>query len=161
LGASGKAKQAAEADVQKALGKTGVTMDEVRAYLAKHPRLAGSLYRAPHSAACTAADLVYDVAHRINTPAYQRATRATVTAARALGGGVVRAARRAPALLGDARKAGAEIFEIARDEKVVQRAKGRFLSLDEKVVQRAKGRFLSLVLRGPSAERGALAAAAR
>jgi hypothetical protein len=40
---------------------------------------------------------------------------------------------------------GAEIFEMARDEKVVQKVKGR---------------FLSLVLRGPSAERGTLAAAA-
>jgi len=59
-----KAKQGAAREVDKALADTGQTIEEVRAYLKKHPRLAGAFHRAPHMAGCTAADLVYEVAER-------------------------------------------------------------------------------------------------
>ncbi len=61
-----KAKQAAQKEVEKALADVGMTMEEVRAYLAKHPRLTSAFYRSPHKAGCTTADLVYDVGARIH-----------------------------------------------------------------------------------------------
>ena len=59
-----KAKQLAQKEVDKALADVGMTIEEVRAYLAKHPRMATAFYRAPHRAGCTAADLIYDVGAR-------------------------------------------------------------------------------------------------
>jgi hypothetical protein len=45
-------------------------MDEVRAYLKKHPSMASSFHRAPHKAGCTTADLVYEVGARKNRLRY-------------------------------------------------------------------------------------------
>ena len=60
-----KAKQLAAKEVQKALETTGQTMEEVQAYLAKHPKLSSAFHRSPHAAGCTTADLVHEVAaHR-------------------------------------------------------------------------------------------------
>src|SRR5262249_61954679 len=59
-----KAKQIAQREVDKALADVGMTIEEVRAYLAKHPQLASPFHRAPHRAGCTAADLIYDVGAR-------------------------------------------------------------------------------------------------
>lgn len=59
-----KAKQQAQKEVDKALADVGMTMDEVRAYLAKHPSMTSPFHRAPHKAGCTAADLVYEVGAR-------------------------------------------------------------------------------------------------
>src|SRR6185503_15662199 len=44
----------------------GMTIDEVRAYLAKHPAMMSPFHRSPHRAGCTAADLVYEVGARKN-----------------------------------------------------------------------------------------------
>ncbi|MEZ4359938.1 MAG: 2-hydroxyglutaryl-CoA dehydratase [Kofleriaceae bacterium] len=59
-----KAKQAAQKEVDQALAEVGMTLDEVRAYLAKHPELTSAFHRSPHRAGCTAADLVYEVGAR-------------------------------------------------------------------------------------------------
>ena len=56
-----KAKQLAQKEVDKALADVGMTIEEVRAYLKKHPSMASAFHRAPHKAGCTAADLVYEV----------------------------------------------------------------------------------------------------
>jgi len=56
-----KAKQLAQKEVDKALADVGMTMDEVRAYLDKHPAMASAFHRAPHMAGCSAADLIYEV----------------------------------------------------------------------------------------------------
>jgi predicted nucleotide-binding protein (sugar kinase/HSP70/actin superfamily) len=56
-----KAKQLAQKEVDKALADVGMTMDEVRAYLAKHPEMTSAFHRAPHVVGCTTADLVYEV----------------------------------------------------------------------------------------------------
>ena len=61
-----KAKQLAQREVDKALADVGMTMDEVRAYLEKHPAIASAFHRAPHKAGCTTADLVYEVGARKN-----------------------------------------------------------------------------------------------
>src|SRR5205085_10902036 len=68
-----KAKQLAQREVDKALADVGMTMDEVRAYLVKHPALGSSFHRAPHSSGCTTADLVYEVGARKNRMKYLKA----------------------------------------------------------------------------------------
>ena len=61
-----KAKQQAQKEVDKALADVGMTIDEVRAYLHKHPSMMSAFHRSPHKAGCTAADLVYEVGARKN-----------------------------------------------------------------------------------------------
>jgi DNA-binding transcriptional MerR regulator len=65
-----KAKQLAQKEVDKALADVGMTMDEVRAYLAKHPAMLDAFHRAPHKAGCTTADLVYEVGAKRNRLGY-------------------------------------------------------------------------------------------
>jgi predicted nucleotide-binding protein (sugar kinase/HSP70/actin superfamily) len=67
-----KAKQLAQKEVDKALADVGMTIEEVRAYLDKHPALTSSFHRAPHRAGCTSADLVYEVGARRNRLRYLR-----------------------------------------------------------------------------------------
>jgi predicted nucleotide-binding protein (sugar kinase/HSP70/actin superfamily) len=67
-----KAKQLAQKEVDKALADVNMTMDEVRAYLKKHPRLASAFHRAPHKAGSTTADLVYEVGARKRRLAYMK-----------------------------------------------------------------------------------------
>lgn len=59
-----KAKQAAQREVDQALADVGMTLEEVRAYLDKHPSMNSAFHRSPHMAGCTAADLVYEVGAR-------------------------------------------------------------------------------------------------
>lgn len=59
-----KAKQLANKEVDRALEDVGMTMDEVRAYLAKHPKLARPFHRSPHAGGGTTTDLIYEVAQR-------------------------------------------------------------------------------------------------
>src|SRR5262245_49622061 len=59
-----KAKQQAQKEVDKACADVGMTIDEVRAYLDKHPSMMSPFHRSPHRAGCTAADLVYEVGAR-------------------------------------------------------------------------------------------------
>jgi predicted nucleotide-binding protein (sugar kinase/HSP70/actin superfamily) len=59
-----KAKQQAQKEVDKALAEVGMTMEEVRSYLAKHSSMMSPFHRSPHKAGCTTADLVYEVGAR-------------------------------------------------------------------------------------------------
>jgi len=65
-----KAKQLAQKEVDKALADVGMTIEEVRTYLDKHPSLAHAFHRAPHKAGCTSADLIYEVGARKNRLRY-------------------------------------------------------------------------------------------
>jgi predicted nucleotide-binding protein (sugar kinase/HSP70/actin superfamily) len=69
-----KAKQLAQKEVDKALADVGMTIEEVRKYLDKHPSLAHAFHRAPHKAGCTAADLIYEVGARKNRLRYAKDT---------------------------------------------------------------------------------------
>jgi hypothetical protein len=73
-----KARQAAQAEFDKALSDTGLTVERVRDYLDKHPRMANGLHRAPHAGASTAVDVIYEIGERINTTALERARKASV-----------------------------------------------------------------------------------
>jgi hypothetical protein len=59
-----KAKQHAQREVDEALKASGMTIEEVRAWLAKHPRINGPFFKAPHHVGSTTADLIYEVAAR-------------------------------------------------------------------------------------------------
>ncbi len=61
-----KAKQHAQKEVDKALVDVGMTIEEVRKYLDKHPSMMSPFHRSPHMAGCTAADLIYEVGARKN-----------------------------------------------------------------------------------------------
>ncbi|HEU4610530.1 MAG TPA: 2-hydroxyglutaryl-CoA dehydratase, partial [Kofleriaceae bacterium] len=69
-----KAKQLAQKEVDKALADVGMTIEEVRAYLKKHPSLMHAFHRTPHKAGCTAADLIYEVGARKNRLRYAKET---------------------------------------------------------------------------------------
>ncbi|MEP6864809.1 MAG: 2-hydroxyglutaryl-CoA dehydratase, partial [Deltaproteobacteria bacterium] len=65
-----KAKQLAQKELDKACADVGMTIEEVRAYLHKHPSMMHPFHRSPHMAGCTAADLVYEVGARKNRFTY-------------------------------------------------------------------------------------------
>src|SRR6185503_9500547 len=69
-----KAKQLAQKEVDKALADVGMTIEEVRAYLAKHPALTSPFHRSPHMAGCTSADLIYEVGARSKRLSYLKST---------------------------------------------------------------------------------------
>ncbi len=98
-----KAKQAAHKEVDKALADVGMTMDEVRAYLVKHPELNHPFHKSPHKSGSTTADLVYEVGARRNKLAFwkgrvvEAVTRAKGKAEHAAHEHVLAVARRAAA----------------------------------------------------------------
>ncbi len=65
-----KAKQLAQKEVDKALADVGMTIEEVRKYLHKHPALMSPFHRSPHMVGCTSADLIYEVGARKNRLSY-------------------------------------------------------------------------------------------
>lgn len=77
-----KARLAAEAELQRALGETGVSADQVHAFLEANPRYASPLHHAPHRVSGSAANLVYEVAPLIKLSSAQRAVAKLRAAAR-------------------------------------------------------------------------------
>jgi hypothetical protein len=72
-----KARIAADQELQDTYAACGVTEAEVRAFLVKHPKYASPLHVPPHVGACTAANLVREVAPLIQQSRAERAVRAT------------------------------------------------------------------------------------
>ena len=68
-----KARIAAERRLARAYQETGLTAEEVRAFLDKNPKYASPLHHAPHKVAGSAANLVYEVAPLIKQTALERA----------------------------------------------------------------------------------------
>jgi predicted nucleotide-binding protein (sugar kinase/HSP70/actin superfamily) len=137
-----KARIAAEEELRRAFDETGVTADEVRAFLARHPRYASALHHAPHAGhAGSAASLVHELAPLIR---WSPATRATAAVRRATGAAFT-AAKRAPAAVkAAARWAGdptthavlREDWQLVRD-LVAGRAKERLGPLLAKLAGKA------------------------
>jgi predicted nucleotide-binding protein (sugar kinase/HSP70/actin superfamily) len=64
-----KARLAAQAEVEETCKKHDVSLDDVRRYIAKSPRLRSTLKRAPHAhLGCTTANVVEEVAPRMKSP---------------------------------------------------------------------------------------------
>jgi hypothetical protein len=58
-----EAKKRAQADFEEALTKTGLTVERIRKYEARHPELKRATYRIPHRGYCgTAANYVVHLA---------------------------------------------------------------------------------------------------
>src|SRR6476646_6594142 len=56
-----KARIAAEEELQRAFAETGLTREEVQAFLEKNPKYASPLHHPPHHVATSAANLVYEM----------------------------------------------------------------------------------------------------
>jgi hypothetical protein len=68
-----KARQVAEAELQRALDDSGLTKEQVRSFLDANPEFTSPLHHAPHTVASQAANLVYEVADLIKLTPAQRA----------------------------------------------------------------------------------------
>jgi len=124
-----KAKIAATAELEKALSDAGITLEQVREFMARHPRYAGALHRAPHTAAATGADLVNEIAELMTKSPWQRMTesaREAFAAGRsALTQGIARGPDHAKAALELSQQLSAELLELARDRAPGIAAKAR------------------------------------
>ena len=115
-----KARQAAEEELQRALADTGLTMDRVREFMKQNPRYASPLYRAPHRASTTTADLVREIATVIDKSVAERALagaqRVAVSAGAGLKSAVVNAPETARATGAFLKRASSELFGIAKEK---------------------------------------------
>jgi predicted nucleotide-binding protein (sugar kinase/HSP70/actin superfamily) len=84
-----KAKAAAIAELERVCLDQGVTLEQVRAFLEAHPRLASGLHKPPHAAAGSAADIVMEVAPLLKTTRWQRTKTAAEQAVKT-GAGILR-----------------------------------------------------------------------
>jgi len=100
-----KARIAAEQELTEAFRATGVSRDEVVAFLEANPEYASPLHKSPHAAAGEAANLVYEVAPLIKLTRTERAARAL----REAGEAALAAVRAVPGL-------GAKVVELAKDQ---------------------------------------------
>jgi hypothetical protein len=69
--ALGEAKVKAREEMERVLERTGLTLEEVRAYAEEHPELQDPLYKVPHATGVVgaAANFVVHVAERMGRPA--------------------------------------------------------------------------------------------
>jgi hypothetical protein len=116
-----KARQAAAEDFERALEKTGLTVEKLRDFLKKNPKYAAALHRSPHYAASTPADLVHEVAEIVDRSAAERALRTTKRALTATGSFLTNAAKNAPS---NARAAAQLIAEGATEVAEIAKEKG-------------------------------------
>ncbi|HLV65380.1 MAG TPA: 2-hydroxyglutaryl-CoA dehydratase [Polyangiaceae bacterium] len=130
-----KAKQAAQAELDQALEKTGLTLDQVREFVKANPRYGSSLHHPPHEASTTTADLVYEVAQAIGKTPAERALASVQRTLAGVARGVVRAGKGTPAAVRGAlpvlRQASEELLGYAREvapvlrEQALEKAKGQ------------------------------------
>lgn len=115
-----KAKQVAQAEVEAALKRHGMTLEEAAAGLAAHPRLGNPLHHPPHVWGCTTADLIDQLGEHVKTPAWKRSLKRAERLARGAGSTLAAAVTKAPSAArkaaGVAVQAGAELAEIAREQ---------------------------------------------
>ena len=116
-----KAKQAAGQELERACEENGVTIEQVREFLAKTPRFGRSLHKAPHRYAGTGADLVAQIAPFIVKTRGERLRDGAVAAAKASRD----AARRAPGLVvklvRDAAAAAPDVAARVREDVALYR----------------------------------------
>ena len=115
-----KARQAAQAELDKALAETGMTFERFQSFVKQHPRIGSTLFHGRHFGGTTTADLVYEVAEVIDKSATELAlikakklvaeTRSSLQAAAITGPAT---AQRFKAFV---TRAGVELFGIAKDQ---------------------------------------------
>jgi predicted nucleotide-binding protein (sugar kinase/HSP70/actin superfamily) len=134
-----KARQAAAEDFERALEKTGMSVEKLRAFLKANPKYASALHKPPHAAASTPADLVYEVAEIAGLSPAQRMVRRARKAGSAAVGVITRAVKDAPegtrSAAGLLSQAAAELTEIAKEkapglaQSAVQTARGKLAKI--------------------------------
>ncbi len=114
-----KAKQAAQAELERALAETGLTLERMREFMQKNPRYGSSLHHAPHSAGTTTSDLVYEIAKVIDKSPLQRALldvkRIGQQGGAALREGWLQAPAKSKAAASFVSRAASELFGIAKE----------------------------------------------
>jgi len=116
-----KARQAAVEDFERALEKTGISLERLRGFLKANPKYAAGLHKSPHYAASTPADLVHEVAEIIDLSPTARALHGVKKAVLATGAYLGSAAKNAPT---NARAAAAIIAEGAVEVAEIAKEKG-------------------------------------
>jgi len=115
-----KARIAAQAELEKALEDTGLTLEAVRDFLGKNASYRSSLHRPEHRVTTTTADLVYEIADVIGKSklerAMQRATRAGKRVATAMQSTLEHAPETSRAALGFVKRASLELFGLAKEK---------------------------------------------
>jgi hypothetical protein len=138
-----KARQAAADDFQKALDTTGLTVERIRAFLKDNPKYGAGLHKAPHYAASTPADLVFEVAEIIDLTPAQRVKRTAEKAAKGTWSFLTRAAKDAPS---NARAAAAFVAEASKELAEIAKEKGPGLAESAALAAREKlGKVLPFV----------------
>ncbi len=131
-----KARQMAELELRKAYEDTGLTEQQVRDFLASHPRYASPLHKSPHTVAGTAADLVYEVAPFIKSTRAERAMKSL----RGVATRVRDVAKATP-------KGVASAVAAARDPQFIGMIREDATLLRDLIAGKARDRFAPLVKR--------------
>jgi hypothetical protein len=137
-----KARKVAEAEFEKSLVDAGLTVEQLRAFLARNPRFASALHRAPRTAGSTPVDLVNEVADYMNYSSAQRATRAAKQAAAGFSQWLSAAITGAPTNAQKSMKMGrefaAELSDIAREHgpELARKAAQKGIALSQSTVTR-------------------------
>jgi hypothetical protein len=131
-----KARLAAEEEYRKTLAANGVTEEQVRDFLAKNPKYASALHKAPHRANGTTADLVYEVAPYITKTRAER----TMDRARKVVDTAQRAAAAAPGV-------AAKLAATLRDPEFQSQARADAELVRDLVAGKVKERFSPLMTR--------------
>ncbi|HTQ02732.1 MAG TPA: 2-hydroxyglutaryl-CoA dehydratase [Polyangiaceae bacterium] len=115
-----KARQAAVEDFERALEKTGLTLEKLRAFLKANPKYAAGLHKSPHYAGSTPADLVHEVAEVVDLTPAKRTLFLAQKKAKGVLDALTNAAKDAPANTRSAAvlfaQAAAELAEIAKEK---------------------------------------------
>jgi predicted nucleotide-binding protein (sugar kinase/HSP70/actin superfamily) len=129
-----KARIAAEEELARTLKECGVTVDEVRKFLAENPKYGSALHHAPHGVAGSAANLVREVTPLIRQSPMTRAVEKT----RDLVGRVTGGIKRAPAAV-------SKVYSVATAPENVQRVREDAALIYDILGGKAKERFTPLV----------------
>jgi len=115
-----KARQAAQAEFDKALEETGLSVDKLKSFLKDNPRYASSLHKSGHYAASTSADLVHEIAEVYGKTRFELMSRSARSLFDKLGAYAREAVDSAPAKAQNAasvmREASKEIYEITKEK---------------------------------------------
>ncbi|HYP90921.1 MAG TPA: hypothetical protein VEQ59_22295, partial [Polyangiaceae bacterium] len=103
-----------------ALKDTGLSLEQINAFLNEHPRYAASLHVPAHTVAHTAADLVYEIAKVYGKSRFELLSLQAQGIFTALRDGALRTGSEAPekaqAAVAFAREAAAELLTIAKEK---------------------------------------------
>src|SRR4051812_10649905 len=114
-----KARQAAQAEFEKALEDTGLSVDKLKSFLKDNPRYASPLHKSGHYAASTSADLVHEVAEVYGKTRFELMSRTARSVFDKLNTFARQAVDSAPTKASNAaslvREASKEIYEITKE----------------------------------------------